>query len=279
MSENKIHISAKNNFLKLELTEIPKNWDLLLLMIERDFKASYKQTILGPLWFFVQPIINSFVYLIVFSKIIGVNTGSQNPILFYMSGVIFWNLFSSSLTINSNILMSNSRLFSKVYFPRIIVPMSIILSSYARFTIQLIFLYIFSYFVATKDFQLNIGEILVVIITSIFTSLFGTCLGLLVASITTKYRDLIHLTGFGLQLILFATPILYPFETLTNEYKEVLSYNPLTALINSFRASLFSTTESFFHPNTLISCMVITLLFITSCIVYTAVSKNFIDRI
>ena len=279
MKKKEIHISSKAKFFQFEFTEIAKYWDLLYLMVRRDFKASYKQTILGPFWFFAQPIITSFVYLLVFSKIIGVKTGNQDPTLFYMSGVIFWNLFSSCFTINSNVLMSNARLFSKVYFPRIIIPISIIISSFGRFAIQLIFYYVFSYFQSPEHIPFGIYECVLILVTSVLTSIFGTSIGLLVASITTKYRDFNHLTGFGLQLILFATPILYSFDSLSAEYKELLSINPLTNLINLFRSALLAHSEIAITSYTIFSMAIIIFLFMTSSLIYTRVTKNFIDRI
>lgn len=273
-----VHISSKHNFFSLDLREIFIYRDLLILMIYRDFKASYKQTVLGPFWFFAQPIINSVVYLFVFGQVLKVDFDGYNPILFYLSGVTFWNLFSSTLTISSNVFISNSGLFSKIYFPRILVPISVLVSALFRFIIQFLFIVLLIIFI--DDININFSFFsLINLISSVFLiGILGISIGLFIANYTRKYRDLIFLISFGLQLLMYISPILYPIQLLKQNNLDILMFNPILLLIQLYRTFFFDV--EFIGVNSLVALtFFIGCVFFFSILMFNRVSKNFVDTI
>ena len=244
-------ITSKKGLFEFNFREIWNYKDLLLIIIKRDFTTFYKQTILGPLWFFIQPMISTVVFSIIFNKIAKIGTDNIPPYLFYLSGIIAWNYFSNCLIFTSNTFLSNSNLFSKVYFPRIIIPISIILSSLTKFGVQLLlFLGFYFYFLFSGDYSFKLTfNIFYLPLFLIQMAILGQGLGMIIASVTTKYRDLSFLVSFGTQLLMYATPIIYPLSAVPDHYKSIIVFNPMTSIIEGFRFSFFNQGELDFNLN------------------------------
>ena len=273
-------ITSKRGLFEFNFKEIWNYRDLLTILVKRDFTTLYKQTILGPLWFFIQPIISTVIFSIIFNKIAKVSTDEIPPYLFYLSGIIAWNYFSNCLIFTSNTFLSNSNLFSKVYFPRLIIPISIILSSLTKFGIQfLLFLGFYFYFIFSGNysfkFTFNIFYLPLLIIQM---AILGQGIGMIIASITTKYRDLSFLVNFGTQLLMYATPIIYPLSSVPENYKRIITLNPMTSIIEGFRFSFFNQGE--LSLNLVSYSIVFTLLiFIFGLLIFNKIEKTFIDTI
>ena len=215
MSKDKwdLIISSNKNFLFLNLKEILKYKDLIFLLVKRDFVVFYKQTILGPLWYILQPLINTIIFTIIFGNIAKIPTDGLPPFLFYMSGNVIWMYFSTCLTLTSNTFISNTHIFSKVYFPRLTIPISFVIISLLQLFIQLIificFIIYYSIDLEIFNFSINLLYLPLLILLTAFISIG---FGILISSLTTKYRDLTFVLSFGVQLWMFATPIVYPLS-------------------------------------------------------------------
>lgn len=234
-------IGAKTSIKDLGLKEVWKYRDLLLMFVKRDFIAQYKQTILGPLWHIIQPLFTVIMFLIVFGKIANIPTDGVQPILFYMSGITIWNYFTGCLINTSNTFTANAAIFGKVYFPRLVIPLSIVISNIVRFIIQfllLIALMIYYHFNGFP-FQPSANWLMLPALIIMLAGL-GFGIGIIISSLTTKYRDFVVLIGFAVQLAMYATPIIYPLSFLGDKkYKWLIETNPLTPIVEAFRYSLF----------------------------------------
>lgn len=232
-----LKISSGNRWFNWNLKEVWRYRDLLLLLVKRDYKASFRQTVLGPIWFFVQPIFTTFVYTFVFNRVAQIGTESQPPILFYLSGVILWNYFSACLLGTSNAFVSNANIFGKVYFPRLIIPISIVISNLMKFSVQFaFFLMCFAFYVFTKDYHPQISwHLLLTPILVVLMATLGLAIGMFVSSFTTKYRDLQYLLNFGIQLLMYATPIVYPVSAVSGKLRDILMLNPMTGIVEGFK--------------------------------------------
>jgi lipopolysaccharide transport system permease protein len=210
-------------------------------LVRKEFLLNYQQTILGPLWIFFQPLLTLIIYVIVFGKLIGIPTGrSSPPVLFYFSGIILWNFFSEAFWGISNTFRDHIHLYGKVYFPRIIVPLSIMSTNFLRFLIQLAMLVLLLvYFVLFKNFRLpDVSTLLLLPFVFLGVAMITMGCGLIAALLTTRYRDILNLIGIVLRLLMFVTPVLYPLATITEKLKWVVLINPLTPLFEWFRFSL-----------------------------------------
>ncbi len=274
-------ISSKKNWLNFNFGELIDYKDLLWLLIKRDFVTFYKQTILGPLWFFIQPIISTIVFSIIFNKIAKISTDEIPPYVFYLSGIIAWNYFSLCLTSTSDIFSTNSSLFSKIYFPRILIPISQVMSGLTRFFVQLILLIGFIvYFKINGNKVINPSPYLLGLLPIFILQmgLLGQGMGMLISSMTIKYRDLRHLVNFGTQLLMYASPIVYPLSLVPDDYKILIYLNPMTSIIEGFRFAFIGSGELTYDLfiYSFISTFVI---FILGLIIFNRVEKNFIDTI
>lgn len=251
--------------------------DLMLRFVRRDFIVSYRQTILGPLWVFLEPLIATFVYYIVFGAVMRVTTDEIPSLAFYLSGIIIWSYFSDSIGAISYTFIQNASMFGKVYFPRLIVPVSMLLSKMARLGIQLfmlILVYVF-YKVQGTHIHPNIYLLLVPFLVAL-TSAFALGSGLLLASLAAKYRDVQNLMMFAIRLLMFATPVVYPYSLVPEKYKFLIGLNPLTAIIETFRFALFNTGNLNWEQ-LLYSTVFIILLLITGILFFNKVEQNVID--
>src|SRR5487761_2513762 len=222
-------IQPKGHLFELNLKEVWKYRDLLLLFVKRDFIASYKQTILGPLWHFIQPIFTTIMFLLVFGKIANIPTDGIPPILFYMSGITMWNYFSSCLNSTSNTFVANAGIFGKVYFPRLVIRLSTVMSNLVKFGIQFLLLIAVFVFYALKGTPAHVSvSLLMIPVLVLMMAGMGLGLGIIISSLTTKYRDLNVLIGFAVQLLMYATPIAYPLSFLKhNKFAAWIQWNPL----------------------------------------------------
>lgn len=239
-TEWNIEIKPKANALDFNLKEVWQYRDLLMLLVKRDFVAFYKQTILGPIWFFVQPLLTMAMYMLTFSGIAGISTDGLPGILFYLSGIVCWGYFAEALTKTSDTFITNANIFGKVYFPRLIIPLSIVLSSLVRLGIQLLLFCGFWLFYLFTDssIQPNWWAMLLLPLLVVLMVILALGLGVIFSSLTTKYRDLRFLLTFGIQLLMFATTVVYPFSATANKaswMKMTVLANPFTSIIETFR--------------------------------------------
>lgn len=272
-------INAKENGNKAGLKNIYKYKDLLWLLVRRDFVSFYAQTILGPVWFFVKPVFSSIVYLFVFGTLAGLSQDGIPPILFFISGLTLWSYFSETVLSISNVLKTNAPIFGKVYFPRLIMPLSILFSNGIKMIIQvgLIFLFMI-YYSLIKDqidftFKILISPLIILIVA---LQAFG--IGLLVASISIKYRDISMLIGYALQLGLFITPVVFPLSSISGKFKLLLSLNPMTSPIELFRYAFFGTGT--FSIDAILYMLISTLcLVVLGIYAFKKAEKTFVDSV
>jgi lipopolysaccharide transport system permease protein len=233
-----LEIKPKAGLFEVNLREVWRYRDLIMLFVQRDLVSAYKQTILGPLWFVLQPLFSTVIFTIVFARIANLSTNGVPPLLFYLSGMVCWNYFSSSLLKASYSLVSNSNIFGKVYFPRLAAPISGIISNLVTFGAQLsLFIVIYLYYaIAQPGLVAPTHALWVLPIILILLSGLSLGLGLIVASLTTRFRDLQFFLSFGLQLLMYATPVIYPLSSVPEKYRLLVQLNPVAPLIEWFRA-------------------------------------------
>lgn len=274
-------ITTKRHLFDVRLQEVWRYKDLLFMFVKRDFIAQYRQTILGPLWHIVQPVFTTVMFLIVFNKIAKISTDGLPPLIFYMSSITIWNYFSACLSSSSNTFVSNAGIFGKVYFPRLIMPLSKVLSNMVRFGIQFFLLSsVIIYYIVARNFVLHIGiHTLLLPVIVINMAAIGLGTGIIISSLTTKYRDLSILIGFGVQLLMYITPVVYPLSFLEkSKYKMFIEWNPLTPLVEGFRYALFQTKE--FNINSLFYSMLFAVVALASGILmFNRVEKTFMDTV
>jgi len=271
-------IRPKTSWFDLHLYDLWRYRDLLLMFVRRDFVSLYKQTILGPLWFIVQPLMTTFMFVIVFDKVAEIPTDGVPPALFYLSGLVVWNYFSTCLTKTSNTFNSNAEIFGKVYFPRLVVPLSNVISALISLGIQLTLLFVLlGYFYFFHDSGIYLNRYLVFLpFLLILIALLSLGLGIIISSLTTKYRDLVFLVNFGVQLLMYATPVIYPLSFFEGKYKVLILANPLTPIIEIFRYSILGVGEiNIWHVAYSVLFTTITLLL--GVLVFNRVEKSFID--
>lgn len=275
-----IVIQSRTPLLHLQLGQVWRYRDLLFLLVRRDYVASFKQTILGPLWFFLQPLLTTFVYMFVFGRVAKIDTGGTPGMLFYFMNIILWNFFSSCLLSSSNTFLSNASLFGKVYFPRLIIPISTVFSNLLRFGVQLAMLIaLIIYFQFAQPGSVNIQwQIVFFPLVLLLMAMMGLGLGMLISSMTTKYRDLTHLVTFGVQLFMYATPVVYPVSFLEGNVGDVLFLNPLSSIFEFYRYMILGV--GVVSPNGLMySAGVALALMAFGVIVFSKVEKRFIDTV
>ena len=229
-------ISPQRNLFDLRLGELWRSRDLIMLFVRRDFVSVYKQTILGPLWYLIQPILTTIVFTFIFGNIAKLPTGGLPQFLFYMSGTVVWSYFSTCITKTSDTFITNTNLFGKVYFPRLAVPISILISTLIAFAIQFVFFLVFMGYFALGGSKIhpNIWILFTPVLLVLMAGL-GLGLGIIISSLTTKYRDLRFLVQFGVQLMMYATPVLLPISSFPQRFRWIVLANPMTPIIETFR--------------------------------------------
>lgn len=272
-------ITPRRGLLDLKLRELWQYRDLIMLFVQRDFVAVYKQTILGPCWFLLQPLITTFVFTLVFNRIAGIATDGLPPVLFYLSGVILWNYFANCLTRTSETFIANAGMFGKVYFPRLAVPVSIVLVSMISFVIQFaLFLLTAAYFAFKGDPVRPTSFIWVAPLLLLQMGALGMGVGTLVSSLTTRYRDLSFLMGFAVQLWMFASPVVYPLSAAPESFKWAFALNPMASVIENFRHA-FLGTGVFDPERTLAGIGITVVLFLFGIASFGRVERTFMDSV
>lgn len=274
-----MEITPARSLLSLNLREVWFYRDLLRLFVRRDFVAQYKQTILGPVWYFIQPVFTTVIFTFIFGKMAGISTDGIPPMLFYLAGITNWNYFADCLNKTSSTFRDNQGLFGKVYFPRLVVPLSIVVSNLVKYGIQLLLLLGFLvYFIGMGAEVRPNSALLLFPFLLLLLSGMGLGFGLLITSMTTKYRDLVYLLQFGVQLLMYATPVIYPLSSIPETYRWIIVLNPMTPIIETFRYGLLGqgTFEwIYLGYSTLFTLLV--LLFGT--LVFNRTEKNFMDTV
>lgn len=272
-------IQGKTSLFDLNFQEVWKYRDLLILLVKRDFISFYKQTILGPLWFFIQPIFTTIVFTFIFGNLAGISTDGIPQPLFYLAGITAWNYFSDCISKTSTVFKDNANIFGKVYFPRLIMPLSIVVSNLVRFGVQfLLFLAMLSYFLIKGAPVQITWAIALFPVLIILMAMFGLGLGLIITAMTTKYRDLAFLVSFGVQLLMYATTVIYPLSAAPEKYKPLIEANPMTAIIETFRLG-FLGEGSFSSDSFLYSVAVILITFVLGVIIFNKTERSFVDTI
>jgi lipopolysaccharide transport system permease protein len=273
-------IEPSGKLFDLRLKEVWRYRDLLLLFVKRDFSAQYKQTILGPVWHLIQPIFTTAVFLLVFHSIANIDTDGINAIPFYMSGIAIWNYFSACLTGTSNTFVANAGIFGKVYFPRLVIPLSTVLSNIVKFVIQFFLLLVVMVYFGIKEghFYFSITWLLVPLLVLMMAGM-GLGLGIIISSLTTKYRDFAVLIGFAVQLLMYATPVAYPLSYIKGKsYEWLISANPLTPIVEAFRYALFGK-GSFEPMHLMYSGIFIILTLFIGTVIFNKVERSFMDTV
>lgn len=272
-------VITPKNIIAFDLRELLNYIDLIILFVKRDLKTYYKQTVLGPFWYLIQPIASTIVFTVIFGNIAKIPTDGVPAPIFYMAGLLLWNYFSECFGKNSGIFLNNQGIFSKVYFPRLTVPIANILSSLLKFFIQFslfIALYIYFFFKGA-DLQINLTVIAAPFIL-IVAALLSLGIGVIISSITIKYRDLSFLIGFGMQLWMYATPIVYPLSQIPEQWRWVYYFNPMAHLINTFRYG-FTGSGIVDYKGLLISLGFTFFFMVVGILKFDKAEKTFVDTV
>ena len=272
-------LNPSTHWWDLQLRDVWRYRDLLLLFVKRDFISFYKQTILGPLWFFIQPLFTTIIYTFIFGNLAGISTDGLPQPLFYMAGVTAWNYFADCLTKTSTVFRDNANLFGKVYFPRLIMPLSIVVSNLVRFGVQfLLFVLMMAYYAYTSaSFHLT-NYIFLFPVLVLLMALLGLGLGLIITAMTTKYRDLAFLVTFGVQLMMYATTVIYPLSAAPEKYKWLIELNPMTGIIEAFRLGFLGQGELTFSSFGYSAAFTLVAL-VLGIIIFNKTEKTFIDTV
>ena len=250
------------------------------MFVRRDIVTLYKQTILGPLWFFIQPLLTTLIFVVIFGRVARISTDGLPQILFYMAGIVAWNYFAECFKLSSDVFKKNEQIFGKVYFPRAVVPLSIVISNLIKFFIQmLLFAGIWIYYTIWQDANVIIrNEIWIFPWLILILAGLGMGFGMLISSLTTKYRDLTFLVQFGIQLAMYATPVVYPLSSVPQEYRYLIYYNPMTPVIESFRYVLLGT-GTFSYSYLGYATFFVIFIFLLGLAVFNRVEKSFLDTV
>jgi lipopolysaccharide transport system permease protein len=275
-----LEIKPQDSVFNLHLKDVWNYRDLLWLLVRRDFVSFYKQTIFGPLWFFIQPIFTTIIFTVIFSRMAGISTNGAPAPLFYMAGNVAWSYFSDGLNKTSTVFRDNVNIFGKVYFPRLIMPISIIFSNLVKFGVQFtLFIIMMAYYLIQGNENIHPNwYVLLFPVVLLLMAILSLGMGLIITALTTKYRDLVFLVTFGVQLLMYATPVIYPLSAASAKYRTLIVSNPLSGLIETFRYGFIGTGN--FYPGAFAYSVVASILiFLVGLIVFNRVEKNFVDTV
>ncbi len=272
-------IAPSRGLLDLRLHEVWRYRDLLFLLVKRDFVATYKQTILGPIWFFLQPVLTTLTFTLIFGRIAGLSTDGVPMMLFYMAGITLWNYFAECLNRTATVFKDNAQVFGKVYFPRLVMPLSIVVSNLVKLGIQFaLFLAFLAYFMITTDqVHPNWAVFLTPVLILIMGGL-GLGFGMIISAMTTKYRDLVFLLTFGVQLLMYATPVIYPLSQIGPKYRWLIMANPMTSIIETFRYA-FTGSGTFSTTGLLYSAGFALVVVGLGTVIFNRVERSFMDTV
>jgi lipopolysaccharide transport system permease protein len=273
-------IEPRTSLLDLRLGDVWRYRDLVMMFVRRDFVSTYKQTILGPIWFFIQPLLTTLTFIIIFGQVAKLSTDGLPQPLFYLAGTTVWSYFSQTLTATSTVFITNAAIFGKVYFPRLTMPVSIVISNIIRFLIQ------FGLFLAVWLFYLlhsgnNVHPNWLILLTPVLLIIMGLLslgLGMIFSALTTKYRDLAMLLTFGIQLMMYATPVIYPLSSIPSKFKWLILANPMSAIVETFRYS-FLGSGSFTWAYLGYSIAITAIILFVGTVIFNKVEKSFTDTV
>lgn len=272
-------IRPRTGWLDIDATELWRYRDLISLFVRRDFVAFYKQTVLGPIWFLLQPLLSTIVFTVIFGKIANIPTDGLPHVLFYMAGIVMWNYFSSCLTKISDTFVGNVHIFGKVYFPRLAVPLSVVITNLLSFAIQfgLFLAFMLYFYLQGSQIQPNLWIFLFPVLLLQMAAL-GLGVGVLISSATTKYRDLVFVVSFGVQLWMYATPIVYPISRIPEKWQWLIALNPMSAIVETFRyAFLGAGGIKAWHLGLSLGMTIV--LLTLGIIVFNRVERTFMDTV
>lgn len=273
-------IKPQSTLIDFKLGEIWSYRDLISMFVKRDLVTIYKQTILGPLWFLIQPVLTTLVFTVIFGKVAKIPTDGLPPMLFYLAGITAWNYFAESFRKTSDTFRQNQNIFGKVYFPRVVMPLSVVISNLLKFGIQLIlFIGFIIYFWYQGVNIIPIWDMMWMIpILLLILGFLGLGFGMIISSLTTKYRDLVFLIQFGIQLLMYTTPVIYPLSAIPEKYRWLVEANPVSSIIESFRY-IFLGEGTFSWYSLLYSAVFTVVLMFFAMIVFNRTEKNFMDTV
>ncbi|NUY80887.1 ABC transporter permease [Flavobacterium sp. MAH-1] len=275
-------IKGHSSLFDLKFRDVWRYRDLLRMFVKRDFISFYKQTVLGPLWFFLQPMFTTIVYTFVFGSVAGISTDGLPKPLFYLCGITAWQYFSECLTKTSTVFRDNASIFGKVYFPRLIMPLSIVVSNLVRFGVQLLLLLCCMVYFYLKGYDFGFtSAILLFPILVVMMALLGLGTGLIITALTTKYRDLTFLVGFGVQLLMYGTTVVYPLHTVQQKHPDfawIVELNPMTGIIEAYRYA-FLGSGAFDYASLFYSAVVTLVLLLAGVLIFNKTERNFVDTI
>jgi lipopolysaccharide transport system permease protein len=283
MSEHKsdwdLTIEPQSSLFDLNLKDVWRYRDLLWMFVKRDFVSFYKQTILGPLWFFIQPLFTTIIYTFIFGGLANLSTDSLPQPLFYMAGITAWNYFSECITKTSTVFKDNANIFGKVYFPRLIMPLSIVASNLVRFAVQMLLMIMMMGYYSWNGANFHMTWAITLFpLLVLLMALLGLGLGLIITALTTKYRDLAFLVTFGIQLLMYTTTVIYPLSSAPAKYKTMISLNPMTGIIECFRFAFLGQGQLTW--NTLGYSTVFTLVaLLLGILIFNKTEKTFVDTV
>lgn len=272
-------ISPRRNLFDIDFKEIWRYRDLIALFVNRDFVAQYKQTILGPLWFLLQPLVSTVIFTVIFSNVAHISTDNVPPFLFYMAGTVVWGYFSNCFNATSNTFVNNAAIFGKVYYPRLVMPVSIVITRFIMFIIQFgLFAGFYCYFfLKGAPLRPNLWMLSMPLLL-LQMALMGLGFGILVSSLTTKYRDLSFLVAFGIQLWMYATPIVYPLSQVPSKYRLLMNLNPMTSVVEVFRLAFLG--QGTVSVSGIWCSWIITILVLgIGTVLFNRVEKTFMDTV
>lgn len=274
------HIEPKKKWLDVDIKGLWHYRDLYRMYIKRDIVTQYKQTVLGPLWYVIQPLLTTIMYMCVFGGLAGISTDGIPQPLFYMAGITLWNYFQTCFTSCSDVFSVNASVFGKVYFPRLVVPLSSCTSNLIRLSIQLVlFILIYIYYVVSGKFLLTLSFMLLLVpFFILIVGLHAMSWGLLFSSWTTKYRDLKFLVQFGIQLFMYATPVIYPLSFAPEQYRWIMNLNPLTPIFEAFKFSCLGV-GTFSISGLLYSAIFLCITMFFAVIIFNRTEQRFMDTV
>lgn len=272
-------IRPEAGWFNLRLRQLWRYRDLVLLFVRRDFVAVYKQTILGPTWHVIQPLLTTITFTVIFGNIARLPTDGLPTFLFYMAGTVVWGYFAHCITQTANTFVANASIFGKVYFPRLVIPVSVVISTLISFAIQFVFFLCFVAFFAARgaDIRLNAWALLTPVLLLMMAAL-GLGIGIIVSAMTTKYRDLRQLVAFGVQLFMYATPVIYPLSSVPDRYRPLIEWNPMTPIVETFRHA-FLGAGAVSGTHLLVSGATAAAILFLGILLFTRVERTFMDTV
>ena len=274
-----IFIKPRTGWLDINIKELFKYKDLIYLFVKRDFVTFYKQTILGPIWYVIQPLINTIVFTIIFGKLAKISTDGIPPFIFYMAGTVVWSYFATCISLTSNTFNTNADIFGKVYFPRIAVPIANVIISLLQFLIQFIIFIIFLFYFKGQGSLINPNiNVFLLPLIILQMAILGLGFGILISSLTTKYKDLVFVMSFFVQLWMYATPIVYPLSIIPEKYRLLAAINPMTSVVETFRGA-FLGVSTITANHIIVSVAVTICIFLIGFLLFHRIEKSFMDTV